>query len=212
LESHGAQPPLAQLAMILTTRRLHLREFDKDDWPAVLAYQSKPLYLRYYKYAERTTEDVVKFVQMFLDQQQEMPRLNYQLAVVHAEKGRLIGTCGIRRRAARAHKADIGYELDPDFWGRGYATEAARAIVRFGFDELGLHRIWSWCIADNLASARVLERLGMCREGRLRENEYFKDRWWDTLLYGILEHEWRAQQGRPKSLRAKPDSLTSRRC
>jgi RimJ/RimL family protein N-acetyltransferase len=56
------------------------------------------------------------------------------------------------------------------------------------------YQIWSWCIADNLASVRVLERLGMRREGRLRENEFFQGRWWDTLLYGILDHEWRAGQ------------------
>jgi RimJ/RimL family protein N-acetyltransferase len=55
---------------------------------------------------------------------------------------------------------------------------------------LGLHRISSWCIADNTASTRVLEKAGFKLEGRLREHEYFKDRWWDRLLFGILEHEW----------------------
>ena len=55
-----------------------------------------------------------------------------------------------------------------------------------------MHRISSWCIADNTASARVLERLGLRQEGRLRENEHFKGRWWDTLLFGLLESEWRA--------------------
>ncbi len=67
-------------------------------------------------------------------------------------------------------------------------------MVRFGFEELGLHRIWSWCIADNVASARVLEKTGMRREGRQRETDWFKGRWWDTLLYGLLEDEWRASQ------------------
>ena len=89
--------------------------------------------------------------------------------------------------AVDALEADIGYELAPDQWGRGYATEAARAIVAFGFTELRLHRISAWCIAENTASAHVLEKIGMWLEGRLRENEYFKDRWWDTLLYAMLE-------------------------
>ena len=62
-------------------------------------------------------------------------------------------------------------------------------MVAYGFSELGLHRISSWCIADNVASARVLEKVGFQLEGRLRENEYFKGRWWDTLLYGLLESE-----------------------
>jgi RimJ/RimL family protein N-acetyltransferase len=66
--------------------------------------------------------------------------------------------------------------------------------VRFGFTELGLHRIWSWCIADNLGSAHVLEKVGMRLEGRQRDKEHFKGRWWDRLLYAILQDEWRAQQ------------------
>ena len=80
--------------------------------------------------------------------------------------------------------------------GRGYATEAARAIVRFGFIKLCLHRIWSWCIAENAGSARVLAKVGMRLEGRLRDKEYFRGRWWDTLLYAMLEQEWR-EQARP---------------
>jgi ribosomal-protein-alanine N-acetyltransferase len=177
----------------LTTERLILREFDEDDWPDVLAYQTDPLYLRYYEWTERTPEAVQEFVHMFLAQQREQPRTKFQLAVVLKSTGQLIGTCGIRMERADAHEADIGYELSPLHWGHGYATEAARAIVEFGFGELGLHRIWSWCIADNAGSARVLKRLGMRLEGRLREKEYFKGRWWDTLLFAILDCEWRAQ-------------------
>jgi RimJ/RimL family protein N-acetyltransferase len=180
--------------MILTTKRLVLREFVESDWPAVLAYQSDPLYMRYYPLTHRTEEDAREFVQMFLDQQQEQPRTKFQLAAIHQADQKLIGNCGIRMKAPDAHEADIGYEFAPAYWGQGYATEAARAIVAFGFTALGLHRIWSWCIADNVGSARVLEKVGMRLEGRLRENEWMKGRWWDTLLYGILEDEWRAQQ------------------
>ena len=181
--------------MILTTQRLLMREFSADDGSAVLEYQGKPLYLRYYEYSERTPADVREFVDMFLAQQREDPRLRYQLAVVIGATGQLIGSCGIRMRCAAAHEGDLGYELDPAFWGQGYATEAARTMVQFGFDYLGLHRIWSWCIAENVASARVLEKLGMRQEGRLRESEHFKGRWWDTLLYGILEHEFAGGSG-----------------
>jgi [ribosomal protein S5]-alanine N-acetyltransferase len=104
---------------------------------------------------------------------------------------RLIGNCGIRMKSVGAFEADIGYELNPDYWSRGLATEAARGIIRFGFEQLKLHRISSWCVADNVGSAHMLEKIGMRQEGRLRENEYYKGRWWDTLLYAILEHEWR---------------------
>ena len=175
--------------MQLTTERLILREFRAGDWAAVLAYQSKPLYLRYYAWTERTPEAVRDFVQMFLDHQQAQPRIKFQLAVTLKASGELIGNCGLRLDRPDAHLGDIGYELDPAHWGHGYATEAARAMVALGFGEFGLHRIWSWCVADNVGSARVLEKLGMRLEGRLRQHEYYKDRYWDTLMYGVLAEE-----------------------
>jgi ribosomal-protein-alanine N-acetyltransferase len=177
--------------MELVTERLILREFTSDDWPAVLAYQTDERYLRYYEWTERTPEAVQAFVQMFLDQQQEQPRRKFQLAVTLKSNGQLIGNCGIRMDSAGAQEADIGYELAPEQWGNGYATEAARAMLHFGFTGLGVHRIWSWCIADNAGSVHVLEKLGMQLEGRLRDKEYFKGRWWDTRLFAILEDEWR---------------------
>jgi [ribosomal protein S5]-alanine N-acetyltransferase len=90
-------------------------------------------------------------------------------------------------------QANIGYEIAPGYWGEGYASEAARVVVAFGFGELRLHRIWARCVAENVASYRVLEKTGMRREGRLREEEWMKGRWWDTLVYGILDHEWRSR-------------------
>ena len=179
--------------MELHTHHLLLREFVSADWPAVLAYQRDSQYLRFYHWIDRTPEDVQRFVQMFLDQQREQPRLKFQLAVILKSSGQLIGNCGIRRDTIDASQADIGYELDPNYWGYGYATEAARAITAFGFTQLNVHRIWAWCIADNTASARVLERVGLRLEGRLRETDHFKGRWWDRLVYALLEDEWRVQ-------------------
>ena len=180
--------------MELTTERLILRDFVADDWPTLLAYRSDPAYHRFYPSTEGSEEDARAFVAMFLDHQQARPRIKFQLAMTLKESGQLIGNCGVRLKEPGALEADIGYELSPAHWGRGYATEAARALVAFGFTGLSVHRIWSWCIADNVASARVLEKLGMRQEGRLRENEFFKGRWWDTLLYAILEPEWRARR------------------
>lgn len=175
--------------MQIVTERLLLREFVIDDWPAIHAYQSDPRYLRFYHWTNRTPDEVRAFVQMFVDAQQAQPRRTYQLAITRGDDGRLIGNCGIRLRSLQSREADIGYELAPDHWGRGYATEAARALLRYGFAERGLHRIVANCVAENVGSARVLEKIGMQREGRLREHEWFKDRWWDTLLYAILDHE-----------------------
>ncbi len=160
----------------------------------MLAYQRDPRYLRLYPWTDRTKADARAFVEMFLDQQEERPRRRFQLGITLSEGGEVMGSCGIRRKTENEWEADIGYDLAPEHWGRGYATEAALAMVAFGFRELGLHRVSSWCIADNVASARVLERVGLRMEGRLRENEYFKGRWWDTLLYGMLEDEWKADR------------------
>ena len=179
--------------MILTTKRLVLRELEEEDWLAVLAYQSDPLYLRYNTWTYRTEQDVREFVRMLVAQREEEPRTKFQLAITLAPGGPLIGNGGIRMRSPDAREADIGYELDPRYWGRGYATEAATALLTFGFQELGMHRIWAWCIAENIASAHVLTKIGMRQEGRLQEKEWMKDRWWDTLLYAILEHEWQTR-------------------
>ena len=180
--------------MILTTDRLRLREYVSDDWRTVLAYQSDPRYLRYYPWTQRTAEDVQAFVQRFIDWQDEQPRTRFQFAITLRAGGGLIGSCGIRKETATAQQADLGYEIAPSHWGHGYATEAARAVLAFGFQDLRLHRVWASCVAENTASARVLEKLGMRQEGRLRENRWMKGRWWDTLVYGILQREWKAQQ------------------
>ncbi len=179
--------------MILTTDRLILRDFVAHDWKAVLAYQQNPLYLRYYEWTERTPEAVRAFVQMFIDHQNQDPRIKFQFAVTLKSTGQLIGNCGVRRESAEACEGDMGYELDPDHWGKGYATEAARAVVKFGFTQIGLHRLSAYCVADNIGSAHVLEKLGMRLEGHLREDRYYKNRWWDTLIYAILYAEWRMQ-------------------
>jgi ribosomal-protein-alanine N-acetyltransferase len=180
--------------MIVATPRLLLREFVLEDWAAVLAYQSDPHYLHYYPWTERSEADAQAFVQRFVDWQTEEPRFRFQLALTLCHDGRLVGNCGLRLAEAGAREAVVGYEISPAYWGRGYATEAAWAMLRFGFEELGLHRIWSHAITENIASQRVLQKLGMRYEGRLREKDWYKGRWWDSVIYAILEHEWRAEQ------------------
>lgn len=185
--------------MRIATARLTLREFRPDDWPAVLAYQSDPRYLRYYAWESRTPEAVRDFVAMFVGFQAETPRTRFQLAIETMADGRLIGNVGVRLAAPGSRVADLGYELAPDAWGRGYATEAAGALRDFAFATLGVHRLWASCVADNTASARVLARLGLRREGHLRHAAYHKGRWWDELIFGLLEDEWRAAQPNAES-------------
>jgi RimJ/RimL family protein N-acetyltransferase len=135
--------------------------------------------------------DLRAFLQRFIAQQAAVPRRKFQLAIT-LPGGRLIGNCGIREERAGAREGSLGYELNPDFWGQGYATEAARSMLALGFRELGFHRVYAECLAANTGSAHVLEKLGMRQEGRLRENTWLHNQWWDTLIYSILEDEWRS--------------------
>jgi RimJ/RimL family protein N-acetyltransferase len=176
--------------MEIRTERLLLREFEDGDWPAVLAYHRDPRYQRFYELSDPSDEDARSFVRMFTGWRMEEPRCRFQLAVTLADTGELIGNVGVRKALPDSRVAETGYELNPAHWGRGYATEAARAMLAFGFGELGLHRIHAHCVAENLASSNVLEKLGMRREGLLRQHEWIKGRWWDVLLYGILVREW----------------------
>jgi [ribosomal protein S5]-alanine N-acetyltransferase len=176
--------------MFLKTERLLLREFVFDDWTAVHTYQSAPRYLHYYHWTERSEADVREFVQMFLDWQQERPRTKFQLAVVHQEDGCLIGNCGIRINDREKREANIGYELDSRYWGNGYATEAARAMLQFGFTELNMARIWAKCVADNVGSARVMQKIGMRLEARELKKEFIKNVWRDHLIFAIHIRNW----------------------
>lgn len=183
--------------MEVTTEHLRLREFEESDFEPMLVYQSDPRYLRFYEREwadpEHRVENTRKLLQKFLDSQKEQPRTKFQLAITLPDEGRLIGSVGIRIKSADATEGDIGYELAPEYWNRGYATEAARAMVDFGFDELGLHRVWSYTVAGNTGSRRVMEKLGMTLEGELRETTLLADGWANTVVYGILEQEWRVK-------------------
>lgn len=175
--------------MILETNRLGLREFVESDWKSVLEYQNDPRYLRFYPWQRRSEAEVRAFIQVFIEWQNYLRRYKYQLALTLKDSGQLIGNIGIRKENSSDHQAELGYEINPKFWGQGYASEAALAMRSFGFNKLGLHRIWAHCIEDNLASRRVLEKVGMRLEGTLRHAEFFKERYWNTCMYAILINE-----------------------
>jgi RimJ/RimL family protein N-acetyltransferase len=173
----------------LETERLILREFEENDRQAIQEYASDPEVVRYIGWGPNTEKDTQEFLQRAFDRQREQPRTEYELAVVLKAENRLIGGGGIYINPD--HKeAELGYTLNRRFWGQGYATEAARAFVAFGFEELGLHRVYATCDPANTASARVMEKIDMQREGHLREHRWMKGRWRDSYLYAILEQEW----------------------
>ena len=87
----------------------------------------------------------------------------------------------------------LGYCFARAAWGQGYASEAAHLIVGFGFESLGIHRVWAECDSENAASLRVLDKLGMRREGLFMHNCQIRGEWRDTALYAILEDEWKGR-------------------
>jgi len=120
-----------------------------------------------------------------------------EYAVVRKSDGVLIGS------AVLMHLPDnpeIGWTLHRDYWRQGYATEMGRTMLHLGFDKLNLHRIISTCNALNIASYKVMERIGMRREGLFikaqKNNIMYKDEWYDEVLYAILQEEWIAVKGR----------------
>ena len=118
------------------------------------------------------------------------PRSRYELAVVLRAEERLIGNVNLQPEPREPRHAAFSYLLHRDYWGKGYATEAMHALFDFGFHELGLHRVADTCDVRNVASARVMEKLGLRREAHFRETVWKDGRWHDEYLYAILAHEW----------------------
>jgi len=179
--------------MEILTTRLRLREFLPTDAPSVLRYQNDPEYLKFYEWESRTPQEVQEFIGLFIDWQQEEPRSKYQLAITLRQSGKLIGNVGIRQMSVISSEAELGFELDPQYWGLGYATEAAQAMLDFAFTALGVLTVSAEVIAENQRAQNVIERLGMHLVERYFANQYFKGRWWDSLSYTLSEGDWQPQ-------------------
>jgi RimJ/RimL family protein N-acetyltransferase len=115
-------------------------------------------------------------------------------AVVERSSGLTVGDVGLRWVSERDRTAEIGFIFDPRCQGKGFATEAARALVDWALTDGGIHRIIGRTEARNVASARVLEKLGMRREAHLVENEWVKGEWQSELVYAVLDREWPTPQ------------------
>lgn len=111
-------------------------------------------------------------------------------AMTEREGGVLVGAIGLVLQPAH-RRAEMGYWVGTPYWGQGYCTEAARAVLAYAFEVLALHRVWACHFARNPASGRVMQKIGMTREGRLREHLNRWGRFEDVETYGILAAEWR---------------------
>lgn len=110
-------------------------------------------------------------------------------AIESQDTGDVIGLCGIVILHG-SEQGEIWYLVRPDHWGRGIAQQAARELLKIGFSEMNLHRIFATCLPKNPASARVLERIGMRKEGLQLKNLKIHGAWHDCFLYAILREEW----------------------
>jgi RimJ/RimL family protein N-acetyltransferase len=176
---------------ILRTERLMLRDFVETDLKAVYAYASDPEVVRYMDWGPNTEEDSKSFVQQAISGTREHPRKSYTLAIILKSENELIGGCGIYMTNLDNREGYIGYCLNRNFWARGYGTETAKALLNFGFETLDLHRIFATCDVENIASVHVLEKVGMRKEAHFQQHKWVKGKWRDSLLYAILDHEWK---------------------
>jgi RimJ/RimL family protein N-acetyltransferase len=181
--------------MEILTERLLLREFEEDDAAATHAYERDPEVVRYQSHGPRTLEESLDNIHRSMAAAREEPRRTFDLAVVLRADGRLIGRAGFRVANPEIREAMLWYVLDPAQWGKGTIVEASRALLAFGFGELGLHRVFIDCDPRNLASLRVAEKLGMRREAHFVENVWIKGEWLDTVICAVLDREWKAARG-----------------
>jgi len=178
----------------LRTQRLDLRPFAESDLDAMYAIHSRVDVTRYLYWDPRTRAQVREK----LIERARLTRLQREgdalvLAVVLRETGELVGEVNLHWASREHHQGEVGFILHPGHRGRGYATEAARPLLRLGFADLDLHRIIGRCDGRNAESARVMERLGMRREAHFHENEFVKGEWCDELVYAVLAREWEAR-------------------
>ena len=180
----------------LAAARVTLRRFQLRDLEAFVAYRSSARVARFQSWdAPYPRVAGERFVREIMAQHPDTPGEWFQFAVVLRSTGELAGDCAARPLADDPRQCEIGFTIAPEHQGHGYATEAARRLLGYLFAARGKHRVMACCDARNAASARVLERLGMRREGHLRESTWAKGEWTDDLLYAVLDREWQASTG-----------------
>jgi aminoglycoside 6'-N-acetyltransferase len=179
----------------LETDRLILRSFQDEDLQPFVAYRSDPEVARYQGWeAPYSPAKAAKFIEELKQTRPGQPGEWCQIAITLKTTGQMIGDCAFHVLAEDPQQAEIGFTLARAYQGQGYATEAVIRLLAYLFDDLKLHRVRAFCDAENLASARLLERVGLRREGHLIENLWFKGRWASEYSYAILNWEWKAKQ------------------
>lgn len=176
------------------TGRLIIRHFSETDMPDLLAYQTHPETRKYETIEPKTEEQAAQFLARQADPETWAGAGWLAFAVYHPGDGKVVGEVGVLVEKEPKSEGNIGWMLHPDYHGQGYATEAAEVLVRYAFRERHLHRLTSGCDTRNTASWRLMERLGMRREGHFRHSRQTRGEWQDEYLYALLRDEWLTQQ------------------
>lgn len=177
----------------LETSRLTLRPFVEGDFEAVHAMRSDPEVARYLYQGPLSEEETRNRLERHMALTAWRAEGDwFSAAAVERATGLTVGDVAFHWVSKRDRTAEVGFVFDPRHQGKGFATEAAGALLDWAFGSAGFHRVIGRTEARNTASARVLEKLGMRLEGHLLENEWVKDEWQSELVYAILDREWRA--------------------
>jgi RimJ/RimL family protein N-acetyltransferase len=171
--------------------RVLLRRFDLADLASFVAYRSSPMVARFQSWdAPYHMADGERFIRQMMRRHPDTAGEWFQFAVALRQSAEHIGDCAAMPYADDPTQCEIGFTIAPEHQGHGYATEAASLLVGYLIESRGKHRVTARCDPRNAASAAVLERLAMRREGHLRQSTWAKGEWTDDLLYAVLDQEW----------------------
>jgi ribosomal-protein-alanine N-acetyltransferase len=183
-------PTVPTLSLPLATRRLLIRDYAVEDAAAIFAYVRDPAYWQHQRPEPPTQQQVESLLQWVVKEQTATPRLMYFLAATRKDNGDIIGEGVLKIVNAAERQGEIGFGVSPRAWKQGYGTEIAAALLDVAFQSLKLHRVAGQCSPDNKGSIRIMQKLGMGREGLLRDLHFARGKWWSTLVYSLLEDEY----------------------
>lgn len=172
------------------TNRIILRRFNHNDTKSFYLYRSNPEIAKFQSWENYQYYDAENFVNEQMKHNPNQPGTWFQFAIALSENNQLIGDCALHTLLIEPRIVEIGFTLSPSHQGKGYATEAVRALLDYLFFTLKKHKIIAFSDVRNNRSIAVLERLGMRREGHLLQNYMSKGQWVDEYQYSILKYEW----------------------
>ena len=178
----------------LETERFVLRDAQLGDADAMIGYTTDPEVCRYMIWGPNTPDQTRDHLQHRVSAlQSETARRAFELLIVEKATGEVIGGAGLRVPDSDDLDGSLGYVLARSRWGQGIMPEACAKLLEVAFGWFGLHRVWASTDAENLASQRVLEKLGMRREAHFVQNQLVKGQYRDTRVYALTESEYWAR-------------------